>query len=97
MELQTMRTRLTDLATRAAPIHGAIKIVIGEQGAIYWDGTGNTPLFPDTCTVGATITTDPSSFEKLMTGKSKVKALFLLGRLKVDGDMALAMRASEVF
>lgn len=97
MDLQSMRTNLTDLATRAAPIRGAIKIVVGDQGAIYWDGMGDMPSFPETCEVGATITTDPSSFQKLVTGKSKVKALFLLGKLKVDGDMALAMRAAEVF
>lgn len=97
MDLQTLQTRLADLATQAAPIRGAIKIVVGDQGAIYWDGMENMPSFPASCDVGATITTDPSSFEKLVSGKSKVKALFLLGKLKVDGDMALAMRASEVF
>lgn len=98
MEFETMREKLFEMAAQHKPIKGCIAMVVGSLGTIYWDGTGDAPVFHrEARDVGATITTDAASFEKLVTRKSKVKPLFLMGKIKVRGDMGLAMRAADMF
>eukprot|EP00301_Raphidiophrys_heterophryoidea_P015165 c23692_g1_i1.p1 GENE.c23692_g1_i1~~c23692_g1_i1.p1 ORF type:complete len:125 (+),score=43.26 c23692_g1_i1:35-376(+) len=43
-----------------------------------------------------TITTDDESFFGLFTGKANPQELFFGGKLKIDGDMGLAMSLSAV-
>ncbi|UTW09668.1 SCP2 sterol-binding domain-containing protein [Pseudomonas benzenivorans] len=98
MDFISMRQKLFDMAAQHKPIEGCIAMRVGALGTIYWDGTGAVPVFhEEECEVAAVITTDALSFERLVTRVSKVKPLFLLGKLKVQGNMQLAMRAAEMF
>eukprot|EP00298_Acanthocystis_sp_HF-20_P025850 c3821_g1_i1.p1 GENE.c3821_g1_i1~~c3821_g1_i1.p1 ORF type:complete len:117 (-),score=33.92 c3821_g1_i1:16-366(-) len=59
-------------------------------------GTGSVKEATEKANADCTITTDDDSFFGLFTGKVNPQDLFFGGKLKIDGDMGLAMSLSAV-
>eukprot|EP00299_Pterocystis_sp_00344_P011168 c5160_g1_i2.p2 GENE.c5160_g1_i2~~c5160_g1_i2.p2 ORF type:complete len:114 (+),score=28.49 c5160_g1_i2:46-387(+) len=57
---------------------------------------GNGGIKDGKAKADCTITTDDESFFGLFTGKANPQELFFAGKLKIDGDMGLAMSLSAV-
>ena len=68
---------------------GSAKFVIEDEGTIMMDDrgarAGDVPS-------DVTLTADAETFQQLLDGELDPTAAFMQGRLKVDGDMATAMR-----
>jgi putative sterol carrier protein len=75
-------------------VDGSVRFVIGDEGAVRVDETGAR-----TDEVGAadcTITASRETFEGLLAGAVNPTTAFMTGRLKVEGDMALAMKLGSL-
>ena len=89
-----LRTRLgTDSGLGAT-----VKFYFGAEGVIYLDGASapNTVSNEDVdaaCTILITL----EDFESLVGGDLDAAGAFMMGKLKVEGDMAIAMRLRDVF
>jgi len=75
-----------------------VKFGFGADGVIYLDGTAapNSVSSDDSdaeCTVGISL----EDFESLIAGDLDPTTAFMMDKLKVDGDMAIAMRLRDVF
>ena len=74
-----------------------LKFVVGEK-TIFIDGTNaknrsnNVDLLAD-----CTITLSPATFQDLLSGKVKTMIAFRSGKLKVKGDMGVAMTSNVLF
>lgn len=68
---------------------GSAKFVIEDEGAIVVDDTGANAT--DTPT-DVTLTADAETFRQILAGELDPTAAFMQGKLKLDGDMATAMR-----
>ena len=68
---------------------GSAKFVIEDEGTIVMDETGARAS--DTPT-DVTLTADAETFRQILDGDLDPTAAFMQGRLKVDGDMAAAMK-----
>ena len=71
----------------------SVKFDCGGDGAIVIDGN-NVSL--DDAAADCTITLSKSDLESMMAGELSPTAAFMQGKLKVDGDMSVAMALSQI-
>jgi putative sterol carrier protein len=68
---------------------GTAKFVIEEEGSILLDSegarTGDGPA-------DVTLSADADTFKAILDGETSPAAAFMTGKLRVDGDMGLAMQ-----
>ena len=72
----------------AAP-DGSVKFLIKDEGAIRIDQTG---VSADDSDADCVITASSETFQDLLDGRLNPTAAFMTGKLRIEGDMALAMR-----
>jgi len=90
-----MKVMLEDNAALAKKIGGVIQFVLGDEkwvldgkeGRVY-EGTHPKP--------GVTLTIKPEDFVSMMDGSGNAQSLFMSGKLKMKGNMGLAMKMSEL-
>ena len=96
-----VQTIITEMGSRLGAnsgLGGTLRFDFGESGSVFIDGKSQ----PNTVTDGAgktadcTITVSLETFEKLVKGELDGTAAFMQGKLRVAGDMALAMKLGPV-
>ncbi|MSO65273.1 MAG: SCP2 sterol-binding domain-containing protein [Alphaproteobacteria bacterium] len=77
-------------------VGATIKCDFGDDGVIYVDGTSvpNT-ISNENKDADCTIRISLENFLKLADGDLNPTVAFMMGKLKVDGDMGLAMKLSK--
>jgi len=74
-------------------IDGSIKLVIEGEGAVVVDGTqARAGDHPADCT----LTADAETFRDMLDGALDPTAAFMSGRLRLEGDMGLAMKLASL-
>lgn len=68
---------------------GLAKFVVGDEGSIMIDSDGARAGDDD---ADVTLTADADVFQSILEGDTNPTAAFMTGKLKVDGDMGLAMK-----
>ncbi|SIO03484.1 SCP2 sterol-binding domain-containing protein [Vannielia litorea] len=68
---------------------GVAKFVIEDEGSIIVDSDGARASDDE---AEVTMSADAETFEAILSGDLNPTAAFMGGRLKVDGDMGLAMK-----
>ena len=74
-------------------VGGSVKFVIEDEGSIRIDETG---VSADDGEADCTMTASAETFQGIMDGDVNPTAAFMSGKLKVDGDMGLAMRLGSL-
>jgi len=73
---------------------GSVKFIAGEN-IVFIDGVIGEITSDDneaTCTV----TTDTDTMQAIMDGSSSPQAAFMTGKLKVSGDMSIALKVQSI-
>ena len=91
---ETVRSKVGD----DAKLNATIKFAFKEGGALYIDGksTPNTVSNdegPADCTVKVSL----EDFGKLMERKLDPTTAFMMGKIKIEGDMGVAMKLGNLF
>jgi len=91
---ETVRSKVGD----DAKLNATIKFAFKEGGALYIDGksTPNTVSNdegPADCTVKVSL----EDFGKLMERKLDPTTAFMMGKIKIEGDMGVAMKLGRLF
>lgn len=73
---------------------GVAKFVIEDEGAVMIDGDGAHAGDAD---ADVTLTASLEDFRAMMDGELNPTAAFMTGKLKIDGDMGMAMQLAQVF
>lgn len=72
---------------------GTAKFVIEDEGAVMIDGAGARAGDDE---ADVTLTADTETFKAILDGEQNPTTAFMTGKLKVDGDMGMAMKLSGV-
>ena len=97
MDLQQMTEALRAKVGDDAGIDATIKFDFGEDGIIFFDGEAA----PNTVTnedreADCTITLSFDDFQKLVEGDLNPTTAFMMGKLKIDGSMGIAMKLQKL-
>lgn len=98
MSLDNMTNKVKTLAsTKGGSIKSKIKFQFNE-GFIYLDDTVSpTVVTNEDNAADCTVKVSLSNFEKLINGDMNAMGAFMMGKLKVEGDMSVAMKLSSLF
>ncbi len=70
-------------------LDGSVKFVLGDDGAVRIDENGASA---DDSDADCTMTADTETFQAIMDGDINPTSAFMTGKLKIDGDMGMAMK-----
>lgn len=96
MAFETILENLTTSATKAAALGKTLKFDFGDN-KIFLDGTGASNLVSTEdkeadCTINVSI----DDFLGLMNGSLNPMTAFMSGKIKVKGDMSIAMKLQSL-
>ncbi|HMQ92930.1 MAG TPA: SCP2 sterol-binding domain-containing protein [Amaricoccus sp.] len=74
-------------------IDGSVKFVIEDEGAVRIDESGASA---DDSEADCVMTANRETFEGMLGGEIDPTSAFMSGRLKVEGDMGLAMKLGSL-
>lgn len=95
MSLETSTEAVRQKVATASGFDHTVKFDFGDDGKIFIDGNNNAVSNDDSdadCTIGMTL----EDFEKMIGGDLDPTSAFMMGKLKVSGDMGVAMKLSSV-
>ena len=88
--------RFKTQADNAAPIGGSIKFML-DGNAVYIDGTGEKNVVSaEDKEADCTISTSIETLGKLTSGDLNPMMAVMSGKVKIDGDMGLAMKLQSL-
>jgi len=94
--LQQVTLKLQEGASRRSAFGNTVKICT-DQGVIFIDGNRSPPsVSNDDEAADCTLRMDLSDFIALVTGKLDGMSAFMTGRLKIEGNMAVAMKLRNI-
>ncbi len=98
MDLHEVADALTQRVGGKSPLGGTVKFDLGEAGSLFIDGDGaeNTVAANKTDPASCTITMTADDFKDLIQGRLQPTSAFMQGKMRVDGDMLLAMKLGQI-
>lgn len=89
--------KIQEMAGKAAPIGSTIKFNLGGN-IIHLDGTGEgNVVSQDDKEAECTISMATEDFQAMMSGDLNPMMAFMGGKIKIDGDMGVAMQLQSLF
>lgn len=98
MSLEDLTTEIRDKAQSMDANGKTIKIDLQGDGTIFIDGTTTPPTVSnDDNEADVTLIISEENFESLIDGSLNPQMAFMMGKLKIDGDMSLALKMGDLF
>lgn len=97
MPLEDVTDRIRKKVAQGVPITARFKFDFGDDGRIFVDSTQTPPVISnDDESADVTLLCSLETFTKLMDGAQDPNVAFLMGKLKVQGSMGLAMKLNAM-
>ncbi len=92
-ELEKLTAGVTNALSSEAALGNTIKFNLDGAGTIFVDGTGNDNVVSNNdgeaeCTISMTL----EDFQSIAAGSLDAMSAYMNGKLKVEGDMVIAMK-----
>src|SRR3990167_8995034 len=92
MTLQEITAKMSEGASKKTAFGNTVKFST-DQGVVYIDGMQSPPTVSnDDKAADCTLKMDFSDFSDLIGGKLDGRPAFMTGKLKIEGDMGVAMK-----
>jgi putative sterol carrier protein len=96
MTLQEITDKMKEGASTKSPFGNTVKFTT-DQGVVYIDGNANPPdVSNDDKAADCTIKMDFGDFDDMINGKIDGMTAFMTGKLKIEGDMGVAMKLQSI-
>ena len=101
MSTPQVQNIITEMAARLGAnsgLGGTLKFDFGDPGSVFIDGKSmpNTVVDGAGKTADCTITVTLETFDKMVKGELDGTSAFMQGKLRVAGDMGLAMKLGPI-
>ena len=98
MDLHEVANGLAERVSGKSPLGGTVKFDLGEAGCLFIDGDGggNTVTANKNDPASCTISMSADDFKDLIQGRLQPTSAFMQGKMRVDGDMMLAMKLGQM-
>jgi len=98
MTVAELTTELQKRASEMPTMDLSIKLNLKGDGVIHVDSKGETNVVSnEDLPADCTITISPKNFKKLVEGDLNPMMAMMTGKLKIDGDMSVAMKLKSLF
>ncbi len=84
-------------AKKGGAIGSKIKFKLDEGIIFLDDSVSPTVVTNEDATADCVIRMSSASFHKLLEGEMNAVAAYMMGKIKIDGDMGIAMKLSSMF
>lgn len=96
MTLQEITAKMQEGASKKTAFGNSVKFTT-DQGVVHIDGNQTPPAITnDDKAADCTIKMDFSDFSDLIGGKLDGMTAFMTGKLKIEGDMGVAMKLQTI-
>ena len=96
MTLQEITAKMKEGASKKTAFGNSVKFAT-DQGVVHIDGNQNPPsVSNDDKAADCTIKMDFGDFTDLIGGKLDGMTAFMTGKLKIEGDMGVAMKLQSI-
>ena len=96
MTLQEITTKMKEGASKKSAFGNSVKFAT-DQGVVHIDGNQNPPsVSNDDKAADCTIKMEFADFADLINGKLDGMTAFMTGKLKIEGDMGVAMKLQSI-
>ena len=97
MSLETATATLAKNTAEKDPLGTTLKFSFGDDGCAYLDGSGDKNEVSNSdgdsaCTIKMSL----ENFENMLAGDLNPMTAFMTGKIKVEGDMGVAMKLQSV-
>lgn len=97
MSLEEVTQSIKGKMAMAAGVDAKVKFDFGDDGVIFVDATQNPPVVShDDEDADCTLKCSLDTFKGFMAGTQDPTMAFMMGKLKVDGSMGLAMKLNSI-
>ena len=96
MNLESVLAGMQEKAGKMDPINATLKLAIDDL-VVYVDGTGDSNVISqDDKDADCVISTSMETMQKLMTGDVNPMMAVMTGKVKIKGDMGVAMKIQSL-
>ncbi len=96
MTFEKIYELLKEKAALANPIGGTLKFNF-EDGYVYLDGSGHAnTVSKEDKEADCTVKVSQENFAKVINGQLNPTMAFMMGQIKLDGDMSVAMKLQSL-
>jgi putative sterol carrier protein len=97
MSLTEITENMRDRVGSSAGLNKSVKFDFGDEGVVRIDDTVSPAVVdnqdaPTDCTVKVSM----DDFKEIATGKLNPQMAFMMGKLRVEGDMSVAMQLGSI-
>ncbi len=98
MDLAEVANGMAGRFSGKAPLGGTVKFDLGSDGCLFLDGSGaeNTVTPNKNDPANCTIAMSAGDFGDMIRGDLQPTMAFMQGKMRVDGDMGLAMKLGQL-
>lgn len=96
MEFKELYSKLDEQATSLDPIGATVKFKIDDK-VVHVDGTGSQNIITlEDKEADCVISTTMDTFQKLKSGKMNGTMAVMMGKVKIKGDLSIAMKLQSL-
>ena len=96
MTLAELTAKMKEGASKKSSFGNTVKFAT-DQGVVFIDGNQNPPsVTNDDKAADCTLRMDFSDFSDMIAGKLDGMTAFMTGKLKIEGDMGVAMKLQSI-